>query len=75
MANTRPKSDRLFNEKPNACMTASVPIKDTGTASNGMTEARQVWRKMITTSTTRMTASIKVCSTDWMEARTNLVVS
>src|SRR5258708_2041517 len=36
---------------------------DTGTASSGMMEARQVCRKTMTTSTTRMTASISVLCT------------
>src|ERR1041385_1152344 len=31
MASTRPKSDRLFNEKPNAFITANVPVSLIGT--------------------------------------------
>ena len=75
MASTRPKSERLFSEKPNTCMTASVPMSDTGTASSGMMEARQLCRKRMTTKTTSSTASTSVVSTDRIEARTNLVVS
>lgn len=35
MANTNPNSDKALSEKPNRCITAKVPINDTGTASNG----------------------------------------
>ncbi len=48
---------------------------DTGTASSGMMEARQVCRKTMTTSTTRMTASISVLCTALMESRTKTVGS
>ncbi|MNT13364.1 hypothetical protein D3C72_1483330 [compost metagenome] len=48
---------------------------DTGTASSGMMEARQVCKKTMTTSTTRITASIRVRCTAWMESRTNTVGS
>jgi hypothetical protein len=75
MARTSPKRDRLFNEKPKACITARVPMRDTGTAMSGMIEARQVWRNTTTTTTTRTTASIRVKRTERIEARTNLVVS
>jgi hypothetical protein len=44
-------------------MIAKVPMIDTGTATSGMIEARQVCRKMMTTITTRMMASSRVCST------------
>ena len=62
-------------EKPSRCITAKVPITDTGTASSGMMEARQVCRNRITTSTTSTMASSSVCTTDSMEARTNCVGS
>ena len=60
IASTRPNSDRALSEKPNRCITANVPINDTGTATNGMIEARQVCRNRITTSTTRISASKRV---------------
>ncbi|MNI96157.1 hypothetical protein D3C73_1545540 [compost metagenome] len=60
MASTRPNSDRALSEKPNRCITAKVPISETGTATNGMIEARQVCRNRITTSTTRISASKRV---------------
>ena len=57
IASTRPNSERLFSEKPTAAITANVPISDTGIAAIGISEARQVCRKRMTTTTTRMTAS------------------
>ena len=50
-------------------------MMETGTASSGMMEARQVCRKMITTITTNAMASSRVCTTASMEARTNWVGS
>ncbi|MNG12647.1 hypothetical protein D3C84_962710 [compost metagenome] len=75
MASTRPNSDSALSEKPNMCITAKVPIKDTGTAASGMIEARQVCRNRITTSTTRISASNRVCTTASMEPRTKIVGS
>ena len=75
MASTRPKSDRLLIENPNASMAANVPISETGTAASGMIEARQVCRKMITTITTRKMASSNVWTTASIECRTNTVGS
>jgi hypothetical protein len=57
IAKTRPNSDRLFSEKPNAASTANVPISDTGIATIGMIEARQVCKNSTTTMTTRPTAT------------------
>jgi len=70
IARTSPNRDRLFSENPNAAMTAKVPISDTGMATIGITAARQLCRKIITTSTTRTSASNSVFSTSSMEART-----
>ena len=56
-------------------MTANVPTRDTGTAASGMMEARQVCRKMMTTSTTRAMASMSVWITASMEWRTKTVGS
>ncbi|MCY1302711.1 hypothetical protein D9M70_523880 [compost metagenome] len=75
MASTRPNSDSALMEKPKSCMTAKVPINDTGTAARGMIEARQVCRNRITTSTTRATASNRVYTTAVMELRTKMVGS
>ena len=51
-------------------MAAKVPTMETGTASSGMIEARQVCRNRITTSTTSSTASSRVWTTALMESRT-----
>ncbi|MNM76456.1 hypothetical protein D3C81_882820 [compost metagenome] len=75
MASTRPNSDSALSEKPNRCITAKVPISDTGTAISGMIEARQVCRNRMTTSTTSTSASNRVCTTASMEPRTNTVGS
>ena len=48
---------------------------ETGTASSGMIEARQVCRKTTTTSTTSSTASSRVLTTESMALRTNTVGS
>ena len=75
MASTRPNRLNALIEKPSRCSTANVPTTDTGTASSGMMEARQVCRNRITTITTRAMASISVWITDLMDARTNCVGS
>ena len=75
IASTNPNSERLFSEKPIAAMAAKVPINDTGTASNGMIEARQLCKKITTTSTTRSMASTRVWSTALIDSRVNPVVS
>ena len=49
-------------------MTASVPTSDTGTASIGISAARQFWRKTSTTTNTSRIASNSVWTTslhDW----------
>jgi len=51
------------DRKAQRCMTANVPISETGTAASGMIDARHVWRKRITTSTTRWIASSSVWTT------------
>jgi hypothetical protein len=52
-----------------------VPTIDTGTATSGMIEARQVCRNRITTRTTSAVASSSVRTTALIEARTNCVGS
>src|SRR3546814_18172403 len=54
---TSPNSDSVFSEKPNTYMTANVPTNETGTATSGMIDARQVWRKRNTKMTTSRVAS------------------
>ncbi len=75
IASTRPNRLSALIEKPNTCITAKVPMIDTGTASSGMIDARHVCRNRITTSTTSSTASSKVVTTASIDARTNCVGS
>ena len=56
-------------------MPAKVPISDTGTAAKGMRVARQFCRNRNTTRNTSTIASTSVCTTSWIETRTNVVVS
>jgi len=51
------------------------PIRETGMVSIGMIVARMFWRKMKTTSVTRMSASTNVFRISWIEASTAGVVS
>ncbi len=75
MASTRPKSDSVLSEKPRPSMIAKVPISDTGTATSGMIDARQVCRNTTTTMTTSRMASSRVCATALIDSRTNIVGS
>ena len=72
---TRPKRLKVFSVKPLTCITASVPISDTGTAAIGIRAARQLCRNSSTTATTSSIASARVRSTLPIEARTNSVGS
>ncbi len=74
-ASTRPNNVSVLIEKPSRCSTAKAPMIDTGTASSGMIDARQVCRNRITTSTTSSTASSRVAITAVIESRTNTVGS
>ena len=64
------KSVSVLMEKSRMMNAASVPTSDTGTASSGMTVARQFCKKMKMTNTTSASASANVWSTslidDWM---------
>ena len=75
IASTRPNSERVFSEKPSINITANVPISETGTATSGMIDARQVCRNTITTITTRRMAMNSVCTTSAIECRTKIVGS
>ena len=75
MASTSPNSVSVLIEKPSSSSSAKVPMIDTGTASNGMIEARQVCRNSTTTITTSRIASSSVCTTDLIDCRTNTVGS
>ncbi len=63
IASTSPKSERLFSENPNARSAANEPTSETGIATIGISAARQLWRKMRTTSATSTIASNSVRST------------
>ena len=75
IASTRPNSVSRLIEKPSRYMPAKVPRMDTGTAISGISVARQFCRKTKTTTTTRISASMKVLITSSIEACTNRVVS
>src|SRR5207247_10555634 len=75
IASTNPNSERVFREKPIAAIAAKVPISDTGTASNGIMEARQLCRKITTTNTTSNIASTSVWNTALIDSRVKPVVS
>ena len=75
MASTSPNSVSVLIEKPSISSTAKVPTIDTGTASSGITEARQVCRNSTTTITTSSTASSSVATTARIDCRTNTVGS
>ena len=56
-------------------MTANVPTSETGMASSGTSDARQLCRKTSTTSATSPIASNSVFTTSLMLSRTKVVVS
>jgi len=45
MHNTMPNRVRVLIENPRTYMPAKVPISETGTATMGISVARQLWRK------------------------------
>ncbi len=75
MASTRPNSDKLLRLKVSAFMTAKVPTMATGTATSGMSVARQFCRNTSTTMPTRITASRSVLPTSTIDSWMNGVVS
>src|SRR6516162_2786064 len=75
MASTRPKRESVLMEKPKSGNRQKVPIRDTGTASNGIKVARQPCRKINTTMSTSTMASTKVCSISFMPSVTASVVT
>ena len=75
IASTSPNSDSVLIEKPKASSTAKVPTIETGTATSGMIEARQVCRNRTTTITTSRIASNSVLTTSRMPSRTLIVGS
>ena len=63
IASTMPNSERLFSENPKAASAATEPTIETGMAMIGTTAARQLCRKISTTSATSTIASRSVRST------------
>jgi len=62
-------SERLSSEKPIRYMAAKVPMIEIGTATLGMSVARQLRRNRNTTITTSATAIMSVCSVSLSEER------
>ena len=75
IASTRPKSESVLIEKPRRGKSMKVPTSETGTASSGIKVARNPWRKMNTTMTTRARASKSVLTISRTPALTACVVS
>ena len=75
MASTRPNSDSVLIEKPSSGNTANVPMSDTGTASIGISVARQFCRNRNTTMMTSTSASTSVFRISLMPSETGSVVS
>ncbi len=75
IASTSANSVRVLIEKPSATNSVNVPRSDTGTASMGISVARQLSRKMNTTSSTRAAAMNSVICTSLIDSATNSEVS
>ena len=75
MASTSPNKEMLFKLNLKAAITAKVPTMATGTASMGISTARQFWRKAKTTTPTKMIARNKVFTTSATDSRMKGVVS
>ena len=75
IASTMPNSESTLSEKPSAASAAKVPISETGIATSGMSDTRQLWRKSSTTSTTRPAASKSVRWTSATDSSTKTVGS
>ena len=66
---------RLLSEKPSSAITPKVPSSETTVATAGITVARQLRRKTLTTSTTSAIEISSVNSISRSEARMELVLS
>jgi len=75
IASTRPNSESVLIEKPNIGNSMKVPTSDTGTASKGISVARQPCRKTKTTIITSTSASNSVCLISLIPSVTDSVVS
>jgi len=70
-----PNSVSELIENPSRYMPAKVPISDTGTATDGITVARRLYRNSQTTQKTSTSASKNVSATSRIDTRTYLLVS
>ena len=68
MASTSPSKVRMLSEKPNISMKPKVPIKEIGTATTGISVARQFCKERNTTTITRNKASNSVLYTSCMDS-------
>src|SRR5206468_11264014 len=75
MASTSPKSESVLIENPNNGNTTNVPINDTRTAHNGMSVARQPWKKMNTSMMTSTNTENKVLTISRIPSLTENVCS
>ena len=75
IASTSPKSESVLRLKPIAAMAANVPTIATGTATRGMSVARQLCRNTSTTTATIRIASRSVLITSKIESVMKGVVS
>ena len=75
IASTSANKVSTLIESPRALRPRNVPMTLTGTASIGISVARQLCRNTKTTSATRSSASSRVITTSRIEALTNGVVS
>ena len=60
MARISPSSVSILSEKPKTSITPKVPISEMGTATIGMSVARQLWSERKTTRITSSSASKSV---------------
>ena len=75
MASTRARSDIVLREKPKTGKNTNVPIRATGTASIGISVARQPCKKIKTTTATSRIATSRVITISFIPAVTAFVVS
>ena len=68
MASTSPSKVSMFSEKPKISIKPKVPISEIGTATSGMTVARQFCKERNTTAITSIRASNKVLYTSWIDS-------
>ena len=74
-ASTSPKSESVLTENPTAGKNMKAPTRETGMVRSGISVARQLCRKMNTTSVTRAIASSSVFTISLAPSITATVVS